>query len=167
MAMGLNSLVSHLEPQQEGVGGGEFGFFLEGQTEDGTGYRREYILWIDSKDSNGELHLWVREENNLLEDYYDEVREITILERNGTPLNYYYKFPIQIFLEIDNQGMDLLYLQKAPETEVKEINPGNMRLIAGAVRPTLGDVQKIGLVGRGGEQLVRIWPLVLFESRSE
>ena len=115
MAMGLNALITHLEPQKEGTGEREFGFFLEGETDDGIGYRREYVLWVDS---NGELHLRLREENNVLQDYYDEIQGITKLERDGTSPSYYYKFPIQIFLEINNQQMDLLYLQRAPETAV-------------------------------------------------
>lgn len=159
-AMALNALVSHLEPQKLGVAEGEFGFFLEGKTEDKIEYRREYLLWIDM---GGELHLRVRENDNIRQDYNDMVSSLTVLERDGNFLGYYFKFPIQMFLEINNQGLDILYLQKATSGPVTEVDPKQMIRINDSIRPTLNNLQKIGLIGRGRDTQVRIWPLAFFE----
>jgi len=156
-AMALNALVTHLEPQRGDVRGREVGFFLEDQ----TGFRREYTLWID-KDSK--MHLRVRENNIITEDDIVSVVSLANLQRDGNILNDFYKFPIQIFLEIDNQGLDILYLREAPNNAVQalDIKPDQMIPIDYAIRKRLDNIQKIGLIGYGSKTQVLIWPLAFY-----
>ncbi|HKY55888.1 MAG TPA: hypothetical protein VJM08_16345, partial [Anaerolineales bacterium] len=77
----------------------------------------------------------------------------------------YANFPIQIFLEINNNGLDILYLQEGPfqlPVEVNELNPSQMVRMDSIVRPTFGEISKFGLIGYGGETQTLIWPLVFF-----
>jgi serine/threonine protein kinase len=162
-AVALNAFVTRLEPERENPvyapntyePGREFGFFLEDQ----NGQRREYTLWIDK---NEKLRLRVREGDNIYD--YDE---------EGLDINFTYghlgtrewnEFSIQVFLEINNQGFDILYLQEGPRNAVGAtgINPGLMTRVDGAVRPTFDDIQGVGLIGRSGQTEVLIWPLVFF-----
>jgi len=139
-------------------GSGEFGFFLEDQ----NSKRREYTLWIDSE---GAMHLRVREDEEIIGDDVVSVLDVEKLQRDGnSPYSYYYKFPIQIFLEFDNWGLDILYLQEGPYRDVhaSEIQPGQMTRIDSSIRPSFKNLQMVGLVGNGYETEVLIWPLTFF-----
>ena len=128
--------------------------------EDQKGNRREYTLWIDQ---GNKLYLRIRENNNIFYDDLVQAVSLANLQTDGNFPRIYNKFPIQIFLEIDNQGLDILYLQDAPHDFVENSNLKPGRRIDDAVRLTLGNIQKIGLIGYGGETTVLIWPLVFFE----
>ena len=155
-AMALNAFVTRLEPERDNAPAREFGFFLEDQ----KGNRREYTLWIDQ---GNKLYLRIRENNNIFYDDLVQAVSLANLQTDGNFPRIYNKFPIQIFLEIDNQGLDILYLQDAPHDFVENSNLKPGRRIDDAVRLTLGNIQKIGLIGYGGETTVLIWPLVFFE----
>jgi len=152
MAISLNAWMARLEPERE------FGFFLENN----DGSRREYTILVDEKET---MHLRMRENSLLL---FDE----TILIINPNNLNmfgeyprYYYQFPIQFFFEINNQRLDILYLRegsKLSPVKIDELNPNYMIRIDPVIIPTLGEIQKIGIIGRGGETQIFLWPLVFF-----
>jgi hypothetical protein len=146
-AMALNAWVTRLEPNKE------FGFFLEYQ----RGTRREYTIWVD-KDKK--MYLRIRENNLVIIDEIISVVSLESLQVDGTSFRTYYKFPIQVLLEIDNQGLDILYLREAPYVAVKDFDLTQMVQIKNSALPTLGRIQKIGLIGRGGLTNVFIWPLV-------
>jgi hypothetical protein len=77
----------------------------------------------------------------------------------------YAKLPVQIFFEVNNNGLDILYLQEGPfqlPTEAKDMNLSQMVRIDSLTRPTFGDVSRFGLIGYGGETQTVIWPLVFF-----
>jgi len=158
-AVALNAYVTHLEPQKESTREGEFGLFLESQ----NGNRREYILWIDK---DAKMNLRVLENGSITDDNVISVVGLANLQRDGSFLSEYYKFPIQVFLEINNQGFDTLYLQEQepPYQAVQafDIQPSQMLRIDHALRPTMDNIQKIGLTGRGGGTRVLIWPIAFF-----
>ena len=158
-AMALNAYVTHLEPQRENAEGGEFGVFLVGQ----GGFRRDYTLWIDME---RRMRLRILEDEKIIEDNLVSIVGLSNFQRDGEPPNDYYKFPLQMFLEIDNQGMDILYLREQlppyQPVQASDIRQNQMVRIDYALRPTLGSVQEIGLVGRGGHTEVIIWPLAFF-----
>ena len=74
-------------------------------------------------------------------------------------------FPIQIFFETNSNGLDIIYLRQGPvqlAAKAEAMDPSQMIIIHSAVRPNLGDIQTIGLIGYGGETQTVIWPLVFF-----
>jgi hypothetical protein len=133
----------------------EFGIFIE----DTNGQRREYTVWVDR---NGSLHLRVREGNQVTFD--DTISIVSNIKIDRSFPDTYAQFGIQFFFEINNQGLDLLYLGEGPLDDVSpnDISPSRMILIDAAVRPTLGKVNRFGIVGYGGETEVMISPLVLY-----
>lgn len=158
-AFALNVAINRLQPEIEkplGKDGNEFGFYLEGSI------RREYTIWIDKGRA---MHLRIREDNKII---YDEiilvVSSSSLHSADTYPVSY--KFPLIIFFEIDNQGLDILYMIEGSlekSINVGSVDPLKMIRIDSAVRQTVDNLQGIGLLGRGGKTEVQIWPLVFFE----
>ena len=162
-AMALNAWIVRLELERESPlnpssleSGKEFGFFIE----DANGERREYTIWVDKDES---MHLRLRENNRIT---YDEI--VLIVEKENLKIDEIYprlyaNFPIQIFFEINNQGLDILYLQQGPTqlpVAAKDMSPSLMVPMDDATRSSFGTVAKFGLIGYGGETQTVIWPLV-------
>ncbi len=161
-AIALNVAVQRLViPEYEPAR--EFGVFLENQ----NGRRREYTLWLDKTEA---LYLRIRDGNNNPEDYPILVVSSTNLHFGGEYPRVFGQFPIQIFLEIDNNGFDVIYLLEGSfqnPVRVEAIDLGQMIPVNLAKLPTLGDIQRIGLLGRGGKTETLIWPLVFLEDVSK
>ena len=159
-AIALNVWILRLEvPAYEPAR--EFGIFLIGQ----DGRRREYTVWID-KDQK--MYLRVRD-GDTVKNHLVLVVSSNILESEGKFPRPFYKFPLRMFLQIDNNGSDILYLFAEPVQEsvkVEDIDPSLMIPIEDAKLPTLGDIQDAGLIGYGGKTEVLIWPLVFLENMS-
>ncbi len=162
-AISLNALVNKLEiariVEEKTEDGREFGFFVENS----IGQRREYTIWFDKS-----YKLLVRIRETGQEPVNQEVIVLNegSLEKFGNFPNQAVKFPIQIFLELNNKGLDVLYLKEGSEKLVAinalELAPAQMIVIDQATRPTFGDITRIGLVGYGGETTIVIWPLAIF-----
>ena len=164
-AIALNAWVPRLELQRDSPDhpgqvepGKEFGFFIE----DGNGQRREYTLWIDKERA---MRLRIREGSKITFDDIVSIVDSGILKIRGSFPRFYAEFPIQVFLEINNNELDIIYLKQGPvqaAVKAEELDPHQMIPIPNAVRPALGSIQKIGLIGYGGETQTVIWPLVFF-----
>lgn len=164
-ALALNVWVARLElernsPDQPGTidPGKEFGVFFE----DSSGARREYTLWVDR---NNSIHLRVRNDGEIVSDDIVLVVNEGILKIEGAYPRLYAIFPIQVFLEIDNQGLDIIYLRQGPvqkSVSAEDMDPSQMLRIDKAVLPTWGTAQKIGLIGYGGDTQTVIWPLAFY-----
>ena len=162
-AIAINMSVARLEMERYSTEipepGREIGIFLE----DSIGSRREYTIWIDRE--NNYTHLKIRVDgvvisNDVVFVINDEALKIT----EAFP-RLYATFPIQIFLEINNQGLDIIYLNQGfglSPISAQDIEPSGMIIIDKAVMPTSSPVQKIGLIGYGGETQAVIWPLVFY-----
>jgi hypothetical protein len=85
------------------------------------------------------------------------------------PGRYANRFELSIFLEINNQGFDIIYLSEGSLEKPMntDIDPGQMIRMDNVILPTLGDLQKIGLLGRGGKTETLIWPLTLLERKTK
>ena len=161
--LGLNAWVTKIVPERDNpvyaLGtrdpGREFGIFIENK----DGFKREYTLWID-KDKT--LHLKVRENDVVIYDNSELV--VGSIQSGGGYPRPFNKFFIQIFLEINNNGMDALYLLEGSGNPVKADSLDPTKMILKSTLPTLGHIQEIGFVGYGGETQVLIWPLAFFES---
>ena len=164
-AIALNAWIVQLEIERESPEnpeilepGREFGFFIE----DNKGERREYTIWVDRDEAT---YLRIRENRTIT---YNE--SVSIVNEDNLNIEeiyprFYAAFPLQLFFEINNNGLDIIYLKQGPLLEAvvaEDMNPSQMVRIDEAVRSTLGDIQKIGLVGYGGETQTVIWPLVFF-----
>ncbi|MCI0619043.1 hypothetical protein L0244_39235, partial [bacterium] len=149
-AIGMDVSIQSLES------GREFGFFLEDQ----NGQRREYTLWLE----DARLYLRIRQDNNMTD--YEQLILNNLKVNRVSHLHTYYQFSLQIFFEINNQGLDILYLREGRlqiPAKVEDVDPSNgMKRIDEAVLPTLTNIEKIGLIGYGGDTQVAIWPLVFF-----
>ncbi len=164
-AIAINIWVPRLElqrdsPDSPGITepGKELGFFIE----NANGQEREYTIWIDK---NKSMHLRVQENNDTTLDEVVLIVNEENLKIKGTFPRLYAEFPIQIFFEINNNGLDIIYLRQGPVQEAvkaEDIDPSQMIRVDNAVRSTLGNIQKIGLIGYGGETQTAIWPLVFF-----
>jgi hypothetical protein len=161
-AMAMNVWVPRLELERvnpEIEAGKEFGFFILGT----NSQRREYTIWVDVNES---MHLRIRENGEIT---YDEVVLIVNNEnlqiKGGFP-RLYADFPIQIFFEINNNGLDIIYLRQGSiqkAVSATDLDPSQMLpIINGTVHQNLGELQSIGLIGYGGETTTVIWPLVFF-----
>jgi serine/threonine protein kinase len=151
-AVALNASVTRLVPWKKGENAGnEFGLFLEDQ----EGHRREYTLWMDESEM---MHLRIREGNQMTD---KEVLLVASVDHSRIDGILYNHFILQIFLEVNNHGTDILYMLESPSEKMKfqDINPSKMIRIDAATRPSLGDIHKVGLVGRGGQTTVIVWPL--------
>jgi hypothetical protein len=154
-AISMNVWVSQIDVQRE------FGIYLE----DVSGNRREYTIWLDRVADNDRMILRIREDAEISD--YELLFTENLKFFNGFP-RLYYQFPILVFLEIDNNGLDILYLKEGPlqaAVTPEDINPNQMIRADNAVRITLGEIKSIGLIGYGGEIETLIWPLVLLESK--
>lgn len=164
-AMAVNVWVKRLELQRdlpENPGtlepGKEIGFFIE----TANGQRREYTIWVDA---NKSMYFRIRENNEITLDEAILIIDKNNLNIKGAFPRLYADFPIQIFLETNNNGLDIIYLRQGPAqlaVKAEDVDPSQMILIHGAVRPNLGNIQNIGLIGYGGETQTVIWPLVIF-----
>jgi len=164
-AMAINVWVKRLELQRdlpENPGalepGKEFGFFIE----TASGQRREYTIWVDV---NKSIYLRIRENNEITLDEAVLIIDKNNLNIKGAFPRLYADFPIQIFFEANNNGLDILYLRQGPvqlAIKAEDIDPNQMIIVHNAVRTQLGDIQTIGLIGYGGETQTVLWPLVFF-----
>jgi len=159
-AIALNVWILRLEvPAYEPAR--EFGIFLIGQ----DGRRREYTIWIDKQQ---QMYLRVRD-GNTIKDHLVLVVSSNVLGYEERFPRSFYKFPLRMFLQIDNNGSDMLYLFAEPvqkSVKAKDLDPSLMIPIEDAKLSTLGDIQNVGLVGHGGKTEVLIWPLVFLENVS-
>jgi hypothetical protein len=156
-AIGLNAWVQKIGVQVELNIFSEFGIFIE----DEKGQRREYTLVVNEKDKR--LYLRVRENENYT-DYKQTI--ITPRFRGEFYPHSFYQYSAMIFLEINNQGLDIVYLGPGPgaiPSKPEDINPNQLTRIDEAVRPTLDKIQKIGLVGRGVNSQIILWPLTFYK----
>jgi serine/threonine protein kinase len=164
-AIALNAWIPRLDLQRKLSDSGtiqdgrQFGIFVE----DNSGRRREYTIWMDIDEK---MHLRVREDDNII---YDDIVFIVNEENlkiHGEFPHLFAIFPIQVFMEVNNQGQDIIYLKEGPPQEnvsVNELLPENqMIIIDKATLPTIGAIKKAGLIGYGGETQALIWPLVFF-----
>ena len=111
------------------------------------------------------MRLRVREGNDITFDDIISIVDPGFLKIRGSFPRFYAEFPIQIFFEVNNSGLDIIYLKQGAIQQavpIDALDPNQMIIIHGAVRPELGSIQKIGLIGYGGETQTVIWPLVLF-----
>ena len=149
-AIGLNFLA-----QRIGINS-EFGIFVE----DHNNHRREYTLWTDSNDNT--TYLQVKETGK------DDIKiPLIIIQpiKNDKSKDVYYQYSTTLFLELNNQGFDNIYLSPARELRplnADEIYPDPVFKINGAVLSALGNIQKIGLIGRGKDIQIILWPLIFF-----
>jgi serine/threonine protein kinase len=137
--------------------GKEFGIFVENE----KGDRREYTIWMDIQKS---MHLRVRDNNNILLDNILPFKKDLLKIEQNTQFPYS-KFPIQFFLEINNNNLDIIYWKEGSQflpLGIKELDPKNMNITDWAVLPTLGTIKKTGLIGYGGNIQTVIWLLAFF-----
>ena len=161
--VGLNAWVKRLEIartiQGQTEDGRELGIFVENS----AGQRREYTLWFDK---NYNLQVRIQETGQEPVDQAVVVLNEGRLEKFGNFPNQAVSFHIQLFLEINNQGLDVLYLKERPKSlsplDASTLSTTQMIAIDQVTRSTLGDIVKIGLVGYGGDTQVVIWPLAIF-----
>lgn len=164
-AIALNIWVSRLElerdlPDLPGTidPGKEFGIYIQNT----NGIRREYTIWIDKAEL---MHLRIRENGDIL---FDEIVLVVNEETMGVKGEFprlYAEFPLQVFFEVNNKGVDVIYLQQGPgqrAIKIDELNPNQMILIPNALLPTVSNIQDIGLIGYGGQTDLLFWPLVFF-----
>jgi serine/threonine protein kinase len=160
-SMAVNMWVTRLELQRDypeiKEPGKEIGFFIEYT----NGDRREYTIWIDVTES---MHLKVREGNETTLDEIVSIVNIGSLKIRGQFPRLFSEFPLQIFFELNNDGVDIIYLKQGlvQAVDAESLDPDPMIRIDNAVRPTKNDIQKIGLIGYGGETKAIIWPFVFF-----
>lgn len=157
-AIAVNVVVNRLEIP-EYLPSREFGIFVE----NAGGLRREYTLWLDKATT---MYLRIREDGSEKLNTPILVVSADNLKFGGEFPRKYSRFPIQVFLEIDNNGMDVIYLLESSfdALDTNMIDPAApMIRIDSSILPTIGDAQNIGLVGRGGKTETLIWPLILFE----
>ena len=138
--------------------GKEFGIYIQNT----NGIRREYTIWIDKAEL---MHLRIRENGDIL---FDEIVLVVNEETMGVKGEFprlYAEFPLQVFFEVNNKGVDVIYLQQGPgqrAIKIDELNPNQMILIPNALLPTVSNIQDIGLIGYGGQTDLLFWPLVFF-----
>lgn|GEM_PF-2369532 len=160
-SVGVNMWVTRLELQRDfpeiKEPGKEIGFFIEYS----SGERREYTIWIDATKS---MHIKIREGSEITLDEIVSIVNIGSLKIRGAFPRFFSEFPLQIFLELDNNGVDIFYLKqgRAQAVAAESLEPGQMIRIDNAARPTINGIQKIGLIGYGGETKAIIWPLAFF-----
>lgn len=156
-AIAVTVLVNRLEIP-EYLPSREFGVFVE----NADGLRREYTLWLDKSNT---MYLRIREDGIEILNNPILVVSAENFKFGGEFPRKYIRFPIQVFLEIDNNDVDMIYLLESAfgELDINSIDPAKMIPIYSSVLPTIGDAQNIGLIGRGGKTETLIWPLILFE----
>ena len=159
-AIEVSAIVNRLEiPEYQP--GREFGIFLENN----GGQRREYTIWVDKTNT---MYLRVRIGASLYKDYPILVVSPGMFQFGGEYPRKYIKFPIRFFLEIDNEGFDIMYLLEGSYDEKigsAIFDPTEMIQVEAATLPTLDSIQEIGLVGRGGKTETLIWSLKLLQRK--
>lgn len=111
------------------------------------------------------MHVRMRENSNITHDEIVSVVNNENLKFKEVYPRLYAEFPIQIFFEVNNNGLDILYLQDGPfqlPAEANDMNPSQMVRMDSVTQPTFGAVSRFGLIGYGGETQTVIWPLVFF-----
>jgi len=154
-AISMNVWVSKIEANRE------FGFFIE----DTNGNRRAYTIWLERVEGVNKMYLRVWENNDFTD--YELLFTRNLKVEDAFP-RLYYQFSFLSFFEINNDGLDILYLDEGkPQEPVspKNIDPNSLIRIDNAVRPTLGNIKAFGLVGYGGELKTAFWPLVFSENK--
>lgn len=110
----LNAWVKRLEIartlQGQTEDGREFGIFVENL----AGQRREYTIWFD-KNYNLLVRIWETGQEPMDQTVF-VLNERRRLEKFGNFPNQSVGFPIQFFIEINNQGLDVLYLKDGPKS---------------------------------------------------
>lgn len=161
VAFGANILVSKLETKRNAsntaddkTNGKGFGFFIE----DANQKRREYTIWVDETSS---MYLRVREGNKVIVDSVIFVVNPKSLKIVNDFPRLYTSFPIQIYLEINNQGLDIIYLREG-SINYQALDPTQMTRVDIATQKTMGNIGSLGLIGYDGEINIGIWPLVFF-----
>jgi serine/threonine protein kinase len=165
-SLAMNILVSKMEIIKESsentdssnIGKG-IGFFIEGT----NNTKREYTIWVDQV---GSMHLRVRENQKTLVDNVIAIVNAKNLKLANAFPRLYATFPIQMYLELDNQSLDILYLREGPgqlAVDYQALDPNQMIRVDSAVFKSLGDIKSFGLIGYGGETQTIIWPLVFYQ----
>ncbi|HNO30242.1 MAG TPA: hypothetical protein PKI78_00555, partial [Anaerolineales bacterium] len=157
-AIALNVVINRMEyPDIEASH--EFGFFVE----NAAGDRREYTLWMDKTHA---IFLRVRDGASVTD---NPILVISAgnLKFGGDYPRPYTAFPVKMFLEVNNDGQDIIYLLDGSfqKLEDAQLDPAQMIRIDNAILPSLGDVQKIGILGYGGKTEAIVWPLMLLERK--
>jgi hypothetical protein len=99
-AIGMDVSILRLEANRE------FGFFLE----DENGKRREYTLRLENVDNVDRMYLRIRDNNNIAD--YEQLFINNLIADRRSYLHPYYQFSLQIFFEVNNQGLDIIYLRE-------------------------------------------------------
>jgi|GEM_PF-1211183 len=164
-AIALNIWVARLELERNSFSlpsvvepGKEIGLFVE----DVNAQRSTYTIWVDKDEL---MHLRVRQNTQIVFDDVIFIVNHSAIKIEGMFPSLYSTFPIQIFFELNNNGLDILYLAQGPflrSVNVEDINPSRMIRIDSAVLPALSDIKKIGLIGYGGNTQIIVWPLIFF-----
>jgi len=150
--IGFNVWLRRLRP------GTELGLFIESS----NGNRREYTFWTtDSSDNT--VYLKLRDVDGSEVNF----RQLAILPKFQPNYPYdYYQYSVVMFLEINNQDLDLIYLSPNPDNRsmtTEELELATKKVIDGAVRKSLGsldDITKFGLIAHGRDVQALFWPLV-------
>jgi tRNA A-37 threonylcarbamoyl transferase component Bud32 len=163
-AIGLNAWIIKIVPERIHPAyapdkidpGREFGLFIE----DMNGIKREYTLWVDADKL---LHLRIRENGTVIYDNSELV--VSTIQTDGAFPRTYNKLFIQVFLELNNNGTDTIYLLQGSGKAVDASSLDPAKMILKSTLPASDNVQKIGLVGYGGETQVLIWPLAFYTQK--
>lgn len=134
----------------------DFGLYVEYS----DGLRREYFLRTESRDNT--LHLIIKDTDGSAIDYIQ--LGIKPKLEGKTSLTPYYQFSTKLLLELNNQGSDLISL--SPGSDLSPLIADDMSLKdmkRVAVRPSLSNIQSIGLIGHGPDIQIFLWPLVFYE----
>ncbi len=145
--IGFNAWLLRLRP------GTELGFFIESS----NGLRREYTLWTDVSDNT--VYLKLRDVDGSEVNF----RQFAILPKFQPAYPYdFYQYSIVMFLELDNQGLDMIYLSPGSNKAITsaELELASRKSIDRAARPSLSDVTKFGLISHGRDVQALLWPLV-------
>jgi hypothetical protein len=134
----------------------DFGLYIEYT----DGLRREYFLRAESSDNT--LHLIVKDTDGSAIDYIQLGIEPKL--EGTTSLTPYYQFSIKLFLELNNRGSDLIFLARGSDLKplkADEVSWVDMRRVD--IRPSLNNIQNIGLISHGPDIQIFLWPLVFYE----
>lgn len=157
-AIGINVFVPQIEENRE------FGIFLE----DTNGNRREYTILVKRVDPSHQVDrvfLRIRDQSEVTD--YELLTTGNLKSINAFP-RLYYQYAFILFLEINNDGLDILYMQDGPLQEslsIDQFAPNELIRANNATRPAMTDIFSYGLIGYGGEIQSVIWPLVFLESK--
>ncbi|MEP7133718.1 MAG: hypothetical protein ABI904_02180 [Chloroflexota bacterium] len=137
----------------------DFGLYVEYS----NGLKREYVLRTETSDNT--LHLIVKDTDGSSIDYI----QLGIKPKlESTYLISYYQYSARLFLELDNQGSDLISI--FPGSDLKpltadDINQVGMKRVD--IRQSLVGIQSIGLISHGPDIQIFLWPLVFYQDTSK